>query len=348
MDGTPPVTRSPAPVLAVEDLRVAFHTPDATVRAVDGVSWSVGAGEILGIVGESGCGKSVSALAVMGLVPDPPGRVEGSVRLHGRELIGLPENEMRAIRGSAISMIFQEPLTSLDPVMRVGRQIAEPLLVHRGLSRREASANAIELLRKMHIPEPERRIAEYPHQLSGGMRQRVMIAMALACRPAVLIADEPTTALDVTIQAQILELLLDLRRELATAIVFITHDLGVVAETADRVVVMYAGRKIEEAPVASLFARPQHPYTAGLLAAVPRLTSTGAPTRARLAEIEGTVPALDRAMVGCRFAPRCRIASDRCRRENPPLVVKHERHTAACWHSERAGEAVASSARALG
>jgi peptide/nickel transport system ATP-binding protein len=330
-----------APVLAVDGLRVTFRTPGATVRAVDGVSWSVEAGEILGIVGESGCGKSVSALAVMGLVPDPPGRVEGSVRLHGRELVGLPEHAMRAIRGSAVSMIFQEPMSSLDPVMRIGRQIAEPLVVHRGLSWRTARAHAIELLRKTHIPEPERRIDEYPHQLSGGMRQRVMIAMALACRPAVLIADEPTTALDVTIQAQILELLLDLRRELATAIVFITHDLGVIAETADRVVVMYAGRKVEEAPVAALFARPQHPYTAGLLAAVPRLTRTGSPARARLAEIEGTVPALDRETVGCRFAPRCRIATERCRRDDPPLAVKHERHVAACWHSERAAEAVA-------
>jgi peptide/nickel transport system ATP-binding protein len=338
-------TRSPgadrAPALAVDSLRVTFRTPDATVRAVDGVSWAVGAGEILGIVGESGCGKSVSALAVMGLVPDPPGRVEGSVRLHGRELVGLPESEMRAIRGSAVSMIFQEPMTSLDPVMRIGRQIAEPLLVHRGLARNDARAHAIELLRKMQIPEPERRIDEYPHQLSGGMRQRVMIAMALACRPAVLIADEPTTALDVTIQAQILELLLDLRREFSTAIVFITHDLGVIAETADRVVVMYAGRKVEEASVAALFAQPQHPYTAGLLAAVPRLTSTGAPARARLAEIEGTVPALDREIVGCRFAPRCRIATEQCRRDDPPLVRKHERHVAACWHSERAAEAIA-------
>ncbi|MBV9427420.1 MAG: ABC transporter ATP-binding protein [Bradyrhizobiaceae bacterium] len=329
------------PVLAVEGLHVTFRTPDTTVRAVDGVSWSVGPGEILGIVGESGCGKSVSALAVMGLVPDAPGRVQGSVRLHGRELVGMPESELRSIRGSAVSMIFQEPMSSLDPVMRIGRQIAEPLVVHRGLSWRAARGHAVELLRKTHIPEPERRIDEYPHQLSGGMRQRVMIAMALACRPAVLIADEPTTALDVTIQAQILELLLDLRRELATAIVFITHDLGVIAEIADRVVVMYAGRKIEEAPVASLFARPQHPYTAGLLAAVPRLSRTGAPARVRLAEIEGTVPTLDRETVGCSFAPRCRIATERCRRDDPPLMLRHQRHVAACWHSERAAQAVA-------
>jgi peptide/nickel transport system ATP-binding protein len=334
--------RTPAPaepVLAVEGLRTTFHTPDATVRAVDGVSWTVRAGEILGIVGESGCGKSVSALSVMGLVPDPPGHVEGSVRLNGRELVGLPEKDMQAIRGSAISMIFQEPMTSLDPVMRIGRQIAEPLLVHRGLSWGEAGALALDLLKRMHIPDAERRAGEYPHQLSGGMRQRVMIAMALACRPAVLLADEPTTALDVTIQAQILDLLLDLRRELATAIVLITHDLGVIAETADKVVVMYAGRKVEEAPVSALFARPQHPYTAGLLAAVPRLARPGAPQRTRLAEIDGVVPALDRAIVGCRFAPRCRIATERCGREDPPLEAKHDRHFAACWHSERVAEA---------
>jgi peptide/nickel transport system ATP-binding protein len=329
-----------APILVVEGLRTTFRTPDATVRAVDGVSWSVRAGEILGIVGESGCGKSVSALSVMGLVPDPPGRVEGSVRLAGRELVGLPEKDMQAIRGSAISMIFQEPMTSLDPVMRIGRQIAEPLLVHRGLSWGEAGAQALDLLERMHIPDAARRAGEYPHQLSGGMRQRVMIAMALACRPAVLLADEPTTALDVTIQAQILDLLLDLRRELATAIVLITHDLGVIAETADRVVVMYAGRKVEEAPVADLFARPQHPYTAGLLAAVPRLARPGAPQRTRLAEIDGVVPALDRAIVGCRFAPRCRIATDRCRHDDPPLEAKHDRHFAACWHSDRVAEAV--------
>jgi peptide/nickel transport system ATP-binding protein len=329
-----------ASILSVDGLRTTFRTPDATVRAVDDVSWTVGKGEILGVVGESGCGKSVTALSIMGLVPDPPGRVEGSVRLDGRELVGLPEKDMQAIRGSAVSMIFQEPMTSLDPVMRIGRQIAEPLLVHRGLSRSAGEAQAIDLLKQVRIPEPERCAGEYPHQLSGGMRQRVMIAMALACRPAVLLADEPTTALDVTIQAQILQLLLDLRRELATAIVLITHDLGVIAETADRVVVMYAGRKVEEAPVADLFARPQHPYTAGLLAAVPRLERPGVPRRARLAEIDGMVPALDRDIVGCRFAPRCRIATERCRREDPPLEAKHARHFAACWHSARAAEAV--------
>jgi peptide/nickel transport system ATP-binding protein len=327
-------------VLAVEDLRTSFHTPDGVVRAVDGVSWTLGKSEVLGIVGESGCGKSVTALSIMGLVPDPPGHVQGSVRLNGRELIGLPEAAMRRIRGNAVSMVFQEPMTSLDPVMRIGRQIAEPLVEHRGLSRREAEKRAVDLLERVRIPEPGRRAAEYPHQLSGGMRQRVMIAMALACRPAVLLADEPTTALDVTIQAQILRLMLTLRREFGAAIVLITHDLGVIAETADRVVVMYAGRKVEEAPVKSLFLAPRHPYTAGLLGSVPRVDRTGAAHRNRLAEIEGMVPALDREIVGCRFAPRCALATDVCRREDPPLEAKAPAHLAACWHSERAVEAV--------
>ena len=327
-------------VLAVEDLRTSFHTPDGVVRAVDGVSWTLAKSEILGVVGESGCGKSVTALSILGLVPDPPGRVAGSVRLNGRELVGLPEAAMRRIRGNAISMVFQEPMTSLDPVMRIGRQIAEPLVQHQGLSGREAQARAVDLLERVRIPEPERRAIEYPHQLSGGMRQRVMIAMALACRPAVLLADEPTTALDVTIQAQILRLMLDLRRDFGAAIVLITHDLGVIAETADRVVVMYAGRKVEEAPVASLFERPRHPYTVGLLASVPRIDRTGAGHRKRLAEIDGMVPALDREIIGCRFAPRCALASDLCRREDPPLEAKQPAHLAACWHSDRAAEAV--------
>ncbi len=330
----------PEPALAVERLRTSFHTPDGVVRAVDDVSWTLARGEILGVVGESGCGKSVTALSIMGLIPDPPGRVEGSVRLNGRELVGLPEPVMRRIRGNAISMVFQEPMTSLDPVMRIGRQIAEPLVLHQGLGRSAARARAIELLRRVRIPEAERRADEYPHQLSGGMRQRVMIAMALACRPAVLLADEPTTALDVTIQAQILRLTLELRRELGTAIVLITHDLGVIAETADRVVVMYAGRKVEEAPVARLFAEPQHPYTVGLLGSVPKVDRAGSQRRKRLAEIAGTVPALDRAIVGCRFAPRCRLATDLCRREDPPLEEKRPGHVAACWHAAHAREAV--------
>jgi peptide/nickel transport system ATP-binding protein len=328
------------PVLVVDQLRVSFRTPDGAIRAVDGLSFNLAAGEILGIVGESGCGKTMTALSVMGLVPDPPGRVSGSIRLAGRELVGLAEAEMQRLRGNAISMVFQEPMTSLDPVMRIGEQIAEPLVLHQGLSRPEARTCAVDLLRRVHIPAPERRAGEYPHQLSGGMRQRVMIAMALACRPAVLLADEPTTALDVTIQAQILRLMLELRGELGTAIVLITHDLGVIAETADRVVVMYAGRRVEEAPVADLFARPQHPYTAGLLAAVPRIDRIEVAERKRLAEIGGVVPVLDREITGCRFAPRCRLATDRCRREDPPLEVKRLNHLAACWHSDRAPEVV--------
>ena len=329
-----------AQVLAVERLRTAFHTTDGVVRAVDDVSWTLERGEILGVVGESGCGKSVTALSVMGLVPEPPGRVEGSIRLNGRELIGLGEAEMRRIRGNAISMVFQEPMTSLDPVMRIGKQIAEPLIQHQGLGRGDAKARAIELLLRVRIPEAERRADEYPHQLSGGMRQRVMIAMALACRPAVLLADEPTTALDVTIQAQILRLILDLRGEFGTAIVLITHDLGVIAEVADRVVVMYAGRKVEEAPVAALFAQPQHPYTVGLLGSVPKVDRTGTHRHKRLAEIPGMVPALDRDITGCRFAPRCRLATDLCRREDPPLEMKLPGHSAACWHAARAREAI--------
>jgi peptide/nickel transport system ATP-binding protein len=337
---SPAAAASVEPALAVEDLRASFHTPDGVVRAVDGVSWMLRKGEVLGIVGESGCGKSVTALSIMGLVPDPPGRVQGSVRLNGRELLGLPEPAMRAIRGNAISMVFQEPMTSLDPVMRIGRQIAEPLVQHQRLSLRAAEKRAVELLAGVRIPEPERRATEYPHQLSGGMRQRVMIAMALACRPTVLLADEPTTALDVTIQAQILRLMLELRREFGAAIVLITHDLGVIAETADRVVVMYAGRKVEEAPVKSLFARPRHPYTAGLLGSVPRVDRTGRAERGRLAEIAGVVPALDREIVGCRFAPRCPLATELCRQEDPPLEAKAPAHFAACWHSERAAGAV--------
>src|SRR5690348_10432702 len=327
------------PLLAIEGLRTSFRTLDGAINAVDGVSWTLAKGEILGIVGESGCGKSMTALSIMGLVPSPPGQVEGSVRLGGRELVGLPEKEMRSIRGNDISMVFQEPMTSLDPVMRIVKQIAEPLILHQGLSRKAAYARAIELLGHVRIPEPERRAQEYPHQLSGGMRQRVMIAMALACRPAVLVADEPTTALDVTIQAQILSLLLDLRREFGTSIIMITHDLGVIAQTADRVIVMYAGRKVEEAPVARIFARPHHPYTVGLLGSVPRIDRTGTVPHQRLAEIEGAVPVLDQVIVGCRFAPRCPLASDRCRQEDPPLEAKQSDHFAACWHSDRALEA---------
>src|SRR6266478_1233901 len=260
------------PILDITDLRTWFFTRDGVVRAVDGVSFHVIPGETLAIVGESGCGKSVTALSVLRLVPSPPGRiVSGSIRFAGRDLRGLSEAEMRDVRGNDISMIFQEPMTSLNPLLTIGHQIAETLTLHQGLDRRGALAKAVDMLRLVHIPEAERRIGEYPHQLSGGMRQRVMIAMALACNPKLLIADEPTTALDVTIQAQILDLMRELKQKIDAAIVLITHDLGVVAEMAQRVVVMYAGKKVEEAPVAALFARPRHPYTRGLLDSIPTL-----------------------------------------------------------------------------
>ncbi len=328
-----------APVLALEGLKTYFHTIDGTIRAVDGVSLALKRGEILGVVGESGCGKSMTALSIMGLVPQPPGKIEGgSIRLDGQELVGLDEGAMRRLRGNRMSMIFQEPMTSLDPVMRIGKQIAEPLILHKGMSRSQAERHAVEMLRRVRIPEPERRAREYPHQLSGGMRQRVMIAMALACEPKVLIADEPTTALDVTIQAQILQLMLDLRREFDTGILLITHDLGVIAETADRVVVMYAGRKVEEAPVGRIFANPRHPYTAGLLGSVPKLDREGKRERERLVEIKGTVPRLDKDLQGCRFAPRCPLASDRCRQEEPVLEPVETDHVTACWHADRTQE----------
>jgi peptide/nickel transport system ATP-binding protein len=324
-------------ILNVNDLRTTFRTARGEVRAVDGVTWTMQRGEIVALVGESGCGKSMTALSIMGLVP-PPGRVNGEVRLEGRDLIGLPEAEMRRVRGNLISMIFQEPMTSLDPVMKVGKQLAEPLVLHRGLSRKEAWRRSVELLEHVRIADADRRAHAYPHQLSGGMRQRVMIAMALACSPAVLIADEPTTALDVTIQAQILNLILDLRDEFDTAILLITHDLGVVAQTADRVIVMYAGREVEAAPVADLFTRPRHPYTAGLMRSVPHLNRTREERRPRLLEMPGIVPTLDRTFIGCRFAPRCPLATDLCGVEDPPLESKAQEHLAACWHSDEVPE----------
>ena len=275
------------PLLAIEDLQTHFFTRDGVVRAVDGVSYAVEAGETLAVVGESGCGKSVTALSILRLVPSPPGRiVGGTIRFEGVDLLQIGEGEMRRIRGNEISMIFQEPMTSLNPVLTVSRQITATLILHQGLTARAAAARAIEMLRLVRIPEPERRARQYPHELSGGMRQRVMIAMALVCHPKLLIADEPTTALDVTIQAQILDLMRELKSEIGAAIILITHDLGVVAEMAQRVVVMYAGRKVEEAPVGDLFRRPQHPYTLGLLASVPRLGATlGRAEPPRLAEI---------------------------------------------------------------
>jgi peptide/nickel transport system ATP-binding protein len=325
------------PILDISDLRTWFFTRDGVVRAVDGVSFHVIPGETLAIVGESGCGKSVTALSILRLIPSPPGRiVSGEIRFAGRDLLGLSEAEMRQVRGNEISMIFQEPMTSLNPVLTIGRQIAETLTLHQGLGHKAALDKAIDMLRLVHIPEARRRIGEYPHQLSGGMRQRVMIAMALACNPKLLIADEPTTALDVTIQAQILDLMRELKQKIDAAIVLITHDLGVVAEMAQRVVVMYAGRKAEEAPVSRLFRRPLHPYTKGLLASVPRLGASLDHERApRLAEIAGTVPSLREPIPGCPFETRCAFATDICRREMPAFDEKEPGHFAACFHSDR-------------
>jgi len=320
-----------APLLEVDDLHTHFDTVGGTVRAVDGVSWRLDAGETLGIVGESGCGKSVTALSILRLVPTPPARHGGSIRYRGTDLLRLTERGMRAIRGNRISMIFQEPMTSLNPVLSIGRQIAETVSVHRHTSRRDAYARAVEMLRLVQIAEPERRVAEYPHQLSGGMRQRVMIALALACGPEVLIADEPTTALDVTIQAQILALLADLQRRLGMGIVLITHDLGVVAEACDRVVVMYAGRKVEEAGTVELFDRPLHPYTRALMASMPSMNTASA----RLTEIPGMVPAPRDLGRGCAFAPRCGFATERCRGEVPALEDHGNGHLVACFEAAR-------------
>ncbi|MBM3537316.1 MAG: ABC transporter ATP-binding protein [Alphaproteobacteria bacterium] len=324
------------PLLVIDDLRTHFYTRDGIVRAVDGVSYTVGAGETLAVVGESGCGKSVTSLSILRLIPQPPGRITGSIRFRGREMLDLPEAEMRRIRGNEISMIFQEPMTSLNPVLTIGRQIGETLRLHQGLDAAQAQERAIEMLRLVHIPEPARRVTQYPHELSGGMRQRVMIAMALACNPQLLIADEPTTALDVTIQAQILDLMRELKTKTGAAIILITHDLGVVAEMAQRVVVMYAGRKVEEASVEALFARPMHPYTRGLMNSVPKLGSTLRGEAQRLAEIPGLVPALNQPIEGCAFAPRCAIATERCRRELPILEEKEKGRWAACHEWQRA------------
>jgi len=332
---------APAPetVLEVEGLQTFFFTRAGIVKAVDEVSFSVGRGETVAIVGESGCGKSMTALSILRLIPDPPGRiVAGSVRLGNRDLMQLSEAEMRKVRGNDISMIFQEPMTSLNPVLTIGHQISETILLHQDVSKSAAFEKAIAMLKLVRIPEPAQRAREYPHQLSGGMRQRAMIAMALACNPKVLIADEPTTALDVTIQAQILDLILDLQRELGAAVVLITHDLGVVAETAKRVIVMYAGRKVEEADVESLFDQPLHPYTHGLLASIPRLAViAGEPARQneRLQEIPGLVPQLTNLPPGCRFAPRCGHSDAQCHAAYPPYEEKRPGHWAACWHSEK-------------
>jgi peptide/nickel transport system ATP-binding protein len=330
-----------ANVLEVEQLRTVFRVGERTVRAVDDVSLSLRPHETLAVVGESGCGKSTTALSILRLIADPPGRiVGGAVKLEGRDLLALTEAEMRDVRGNDISMIFQEPLTSLNPVLTVGSQIAEAIELHQDLAKSAAMDKAVNMLSLVRIPEPAQRAKEYPHQMSGGMRQRAMIAMALACNPKVLIADEPTSALDVTIQAQILDLMLALQEELGTAIVLITHDLAVVAETAQRVIVMYAGKKVEEADVETLFERPLHPYTHGLIASVPRLTSmAGGKAAERLKEIPGMVASLADLPPGCVFAPRCPLADARCWERYPAYEQKELRHWAACWHSDKLGAA---------
>jgi peptide/nickel transport system ATP-binding protein len=321
-------------LLSVRGLTTHFFNIDGVTRAVEGLSFEVAAGETLGIVGESGCGKSVTALSVMRLLPQRLARtIGGSIVFEGQDLLKLDETGMRSIRGNRIAMIFQEPMTSLNPLLRVGEQVAEALRIHTGADKREARAKAAAMLRLVRIPDAERRLEDYPHQFSGGMRQRVMIAMALACDPRLLIADEPTTALDVTIQAQILKLLLELKGRTGSAVILITHDLGVVAETCQRVIVMYAGRKIEEAPVDALFDRPAHPYTRGLMAATPRGGLGG--TVKRLAEIQGLVPSLREPIIGCAFAPRCGLADDRCRREGPNFAEIAPGHGVACFAAER-------------
>ena len=325
-----------APLLTVENLRTHFLTFEGVARAVDDVTFSLEGGETLGLVGESGCGKSVTALTVMGLIPSPPGRVAGGrIRFRGRDLLTLSAEEMRNIRGNRVSMIFQEPMTSLNPVFTVGDQIAEMFVFHRGVGRKESRQRAVDMLAKVQIPSPAKRAGEYPHQLSGGMRQRAMIAIALACDPEILIADEPTTALDVTIQAQILDLMLKLKQDTGAAIIMITHDLGVIAETAQRVVVMYAGRVVEEASTTALFEAPLHPYTQGLLHSVPRMGQRARLGRERLTEISGVVPSLYALPDGCAFHPRCPEAEKICRREAPQLTDAGGGRRIRCWRRER-------------
>ena len=316
-------------VLEVEDVRTRFHTRDGTVHAVNGISFDLGEGELLGVVGESGSGKSVTMMSLLKLLPMPPAEiVSGRVRLDGEDLMGLDLDDLRQVRGARVGFVFQDPMTSLNPVLTVGYQLTEPLRVHLRMGRSAARRRAAELLERVGIPAAASRLGDFPHQFSGGMRQRVMIAIALACNPRVLIADEPTTALDVTIQAQILDLVKRLRRESGMAIVWITHDLGVMAGLADRVMVMYGGLVVERASVARLYRDPRHPYTRGLLATLPRLDGTRAE---RLESIPGQPPNLDRAPSACPFAPRCSHAFDRCRQENPPLEVVADGHEAACW-----------------
>jgi oligopeptide/dipeptide ABC transporter ATP-binding protein len=320
------------PLLQVDGLQVEFRTRAGIAHVLDGVGFSLMPGETLGIVGESGCGKSITALSVMGLVPQPPGRiVGGSIKLKDEDLLQAADARMRQIRGNDVSMIFQEPMTSLNPVFTVGDQIAETVMLHEGLSRRDAWERATEMLKAVHIPAPQHRVKEYPHQLSGGMRQRVMIAMALACRPEVLIADEPTTALDVTVQAQVFDLLLELRETTGTAIILITHDMGAIAEMADRVAVMYAGRIIETGAVDSILENPDHPYTRGLISCVPHLEAEPSVERPPLVEIPGVVPPLTELGIGCAFEPRCVERLEKCAAARPEVFASEDGHHTACW-----------------
>jgi oligopeptide transport system ATP-binding protein len=319
-----------ATLLDVKDLRTEFHTQDGIVHAVNGVSFSVDEGETLGLVGESGCGKSVSVLSVMRLIPQPPGKIRtGQVLFQGRDLLKVDDEEIRSVRGNKIAMVFQDPMTSLNPVLTINTQISEALELHLGMTKEQARKRSIELMRMVGIPEAEARIDDYPHQFSGGMRQRVMIAMALSCSPQLLIADEPTTALDVTIQAQIIDIVKRLKRELGMAVIWITHDLGVIAGLADRINVMYAGFVIETAPVKELFVNPLHPYTLGLLGSIPRLDAA---RKSKLTPIEGLPPDLIQMPKGCPFYPRCKFRTEKCLAENPPLETVALRHSTACWH----------------
>ena len=319
-------------VLEIRDLKTYFFTYEGVAKAVDGVTYQLAKGEPLGVVGESGCGKSVTALSILRLIPIPPGKiVGGEILFKGRNLIDLSEEEMRKIRGNRISMIFQESMTSLNPVFTIGNQIQETIKLHQGLSKRESLEKAIEMLRLVNIPSPERCVNQYPHELSGGMRQRAMIAMSLACNPEILIADEPTTALDVTIQAQILDLLNKLKEELGMAIILITHNLGVIAETVNRVLVMYAGKIVEEAKTQTLFENPQHPYTRGLLKSIPRLGDKVRHGKVRLSEIPGVVPSLYEIPSGCKFSTRCSFAMEICEEKEPELKEIEDGHFSACW-----------------
>jgi peptide/nickel transport system ATP-binding protein/oligopeptide transport system ATP-binding protein len=325
-------------ILDVKGLKTFFYTYDGVAKAVDGVSYQLRAGEPLGIVGESGCGKSVSALSILRLIPDPPGRiVEGAIHFRNSDLLTLSDDRMRDIRGNRISMIFQEPMTSLNPVFTVGNQIAEAFRLHQGVTRQDALDRSVDTLRLVNIPSPEKCVNQYPHELSGGMRQRAMIAMALGCNPEILIADEPTTALDVTIQAQIIDLMLQLKEELGMAIILITHDLGIIAETVKRVIVMYAGKIVEAASTRTIFKTPLHPYTQGLLQSIPRLGDKIRLGRIRLDEIPGVVPSLYDLPPGCRFSTRCRHTMEVCRTEEPDLEEAEVGHLCRCWltHKQR-------------